>query len=1234
MLGRIMLFLGGLVVAALFAALLAPFVLDWSSFRTEFESQASRILGKKVTVHGDVDARILPFPSVTLHDVRVGQDKDGTPLVQVAEFSMDMELAPFMSGEARIFDMRLVRPKARIRVLADGTLDWMRGSRADIPARTVVLEDVHVVDAEIDFIDESSDRTRKLTGLTADMSAASLAGPWRADGNAVLDGYEARFNLISGEPDMAVGSVPLRLRLWPDAQPVELQLDGALAVKEARAGYQGGFNLVTLAEETEEEPVDAPLPGPRLRGKFELTNDRVRIPEYRMELGALDNPYVTTGEATLDTGDKPEFLLTGDGQQIDVNRLTEEQAGGKTARNPAVSAHRRLNALIRMAAAIPIPQVPGKATLRLPAIVLNDTTVRDIRLDLRPAGQGWAIDNVVATLPGRTRVEAKGNLQLAGKAAFTGHMLLASNQPSGLADWLAGKVDPAIRQLKSAGFSADVQLTPEQQRFEKLEMAIGNATLTGTVERQSPPEQTPSLSLDLAGNEIDIDAMRALGSLLTGDDAGQDVLDHRLSATLRADRFSAFGVTASNVDTAFAFADGALQLQKLTIGDVAGAEITASGKVEGSLLAYAGGGNITLKTPDPADFFAILRDRLPRNPALTRLADSASWYADTDLKADVSVGGNIDGVAAQISGTTNGSRLAADLRMPNLFELTGGDDIDVSGTLDNANASVLFGQAGLDPLPFDVDGDGHLKIGLKRSSDQPAKLDLSYSAGGTTMSLSGDIKLVEPGFGDGRMNASLESPDIEPYLLMTGIGLPQFGAGLPASLSADLALTTDAFEISALKGSIAANAVSGGIRLDRTTPALAARGSLAVDALDLAWLAEAIYGPLTDPQTGRLSSKDFSLPIFGVTDAMLDVTAKTLRTEISAPVTDFSGRVVHRGGNLTLENALGTWHGGKLSGRLMMSNGQGVGIFQTRLSLEGADLAPFVWQAGGQPVASGGIGFDMAAEATAKSVADLLGAASGSGSIRLSDLKVSRVDAAMLPALLQQADTIKGEVTAAKVRPLVAGLIHNGEMSLGDVAIPFTMSDGEARAQNIVATAGPTRVRGALRMDFAGGDLSGDIGLAFDAGDEVLAGGEPALQLDYAGPLAAPVETLDVDAMTNFLSLRAFEKERRRVETLQASVLEKQRLRREASLYNFRENERRIAREKAAAEEKLRVEEEARLAAEKEQRRQAEEKAAEEQRRRDAAAPRLTVPPTGEGIGGAETGFGGETFQNLPGVQR
>ncbi|WP_323130405.1 hypothetical protein, partial [Sinorhizobium medicae] len=67
------------MVVALFAALIAPLFIDWTSFRNDFEREASRIMGKPVVVHGSVDARLIPFPTVTLNDVRVGSSDGGPP---------------------------------------------------------------------------------------------------------------------------------------------------------------------------------------------------------------------------------------------------------------------------------------------------------------------------------------------------------------------------------------------------------------------------------------------------------------------------------------------------------------------------------------------------------------------------------------------------------------------------------------------------------------------------------------------------------------------------------------------------------------------------------------------------------------------------------------------------------------------------------------------------------------------------------------------------------------------------------------------------------------------------------------------------------------------------------------------------------------------------------------------------------------------------------------------------
>ena len=124
MLARLFVIVGGLVVLALTLALVGPYFVNWTSYRADFEREASAILGRNVTVEGGVTARILPFPSVTFSDVVVAGASPDAPALTAETFSMDAELAPFMRGEFLIFDMRLVRPKVSISVAADGTVSW------------------------------------------------------------------------------------------------------------------------------------------------------------------------------------------------------------------------------------------------------------------------------------------------------------------------------------------------------------------------------------------------------------------------------------------------------------------------------------------------------------------------------------------------------------------------------------------------------------------------------------------------------------------------------------------------------------------------------------------------------------------------------------------------------------------------------------------------------------------------------------------------------------------------------------------------------------------------------------------------------------------------------------------------------------------------------------------------------------------------------------------------------
>jgi AsmA-like C-terminal region len=432
-------------------------------------------------------------------------------------------------------------------------------------------------------------------------------------------------------------------------------------------------------------------------------------------------------------------------------------------------------------------------------------------------------------------------------------------------------------------------------------------------------------------------------------------------------------------------------------------------------------------------------------------------------------------------------------------------------------------------------------------------------------------------FLNGNIAMSLESADLDPYLVMNGIGLPQMGTGMPAKFQANVAIDPDKLAFSDMKGQFADNPVAGALTFDRKAPNLKASGQISLGKADLGWLAEAIFGSVTDPGTGNLTKAKLGLPTFNGLDVNLKLMAKQMWPGIYGPISDFSSNVAYKGDAVQMNDIAGAWSGGNLSGRLMFANSDGTALLQTKLDLANADLAAVGWQRDGAPVATGRFAMGLTLEASGKSMSELAAAASGSGEMKLGETHIRGLNLAILPSLLSATDQIQGEVAADKIKPIVQTLLNNGEAVLGPLGVPFNISTGVVRIDNVDAANDLAKVSGHAEISLPDQRLKGSLGVDLKAGNDAMSGANPGLRLDFSGGLATPGRTLDVTDITGFLSLRAFERERRRVERLQASVLEKQRLRREVALYKFNAVQRELQRQQDAIIEQQRQAEEQRL---------------------------------------------------------
>lgn len=492
--------------------------------------------------------------------------------------------------------------------------------------------------------------------------------------------------------------------------------------------------------------------------------------------------------------------------------------------------------------------------------------------------------------------------------------------------------------------------------------------------------------------------------------------------------------------------------------------------------------------------------------------------------------------------------------------------------------------------------------------------------------MNGSFAVAAANFGEGSADVALESADIEPYLIMNAVGLPQLGGGMALKANAKVAVDGQKIALSSIGGQAGGNPFSGNLAFQRAAP-YPVTGDLAVRTADLAWLGDAIYGPVIDPETGALNAKPLAMAAFPQLKASLALKAESFEAGPFGTVTGVSAQVTHDAGGLSLDDVAGTFMGGKLTGRLAMSTGEGAGIFRTKIAVTDANPEPILWANANGPVAAGRVAIDLTAESTGKSVGEMLKSAGGSGEIRAGGLVLKGLNPGTLPPILQAADGLQQPIDAPKVRPLVDQSLWQGEIGLGDVALPFSLNGGALHFKNLRAGIDPVTLTADATVDLAASTVNGDLDLLFNPGTETVAGAEPSVRLNYNGPLAAPALTTDVSALSNYLSLRAFEKERRRVEAMQASVLEKQRLRREVALYRSQAAERQAEKERVEAEAKAKAEEEARLKAAAEERlrqeKEQQERLQQQQQQQEQgqqptperqSAPVLVVPPTENAI--------------------
>jgi uncharacterized protein involved in outer membrane biogenesis len=1201
MLARLFVIFGGLFVLALCAALVGPYFVDWSGYKAEFEREASAILGRKVSVQGEVTARILPFPSVTFSDVTVGGGTGGNNAMTVETFSMDAELAPLLSGEFLIYDMRLVRPRAIIDIAADGVVDWAIRPSGPFDAKQISIEKLTITEGQVRLRHAASGRDHLLSEINTSVSAKSLSGPWRVDGSLRIDGMKTQLSASTGSVD-PTGQMRLRVRATPERYGFVLESDGNASMDKGRALYAGGFSVIEAQPEPvaakdgekPKSPVKSVEPGFRLKGKFALDHARLGVEEFRFESGPLEDPYTADGTAEVDLGTAPHFAITANGAQV---RFDEAVGGEKAGAGFSVS--ERLTALEKVLVELPRPTIPGTVDVDLPAVVAGDTTVREVKLSAEPGEGGWKLKSLAATLPGRTRLEADGFLRTEGNLGFDGQMLLAVGQPSGFAAWVAKDVDEAVRKLPAAGFKAKVKLAREQQTFDGIELILGKARFTGELDSMLPDDARASVTMKLDGGELDLEGLRAFASLFVTDQGANRFADADLDLAVKAGPVNFAGLSADTVDTALRLREGVLEIDKLSVAGLAGASLSATGRIKDFPTAPTGNLDATVVAVDLAPLVGLATAQAPDNRLLAALASRAAAYPGllADARIDfvasaVENGDGTTGIALSGQGEAGGSDLLATLSAQAIPDALASSQLKLDFSARNEDGTSVLALAGLPVLPLGMTGPGELALTAKGAVQNGLEVTANLKGDDASAGFTGTVAL-RGGIPSLKGRATLQAADLEPWLMTSGVALPGMGTGTQVELAADASLANGALALDRLDGTVNQGAVVGNLmaELDEGLPHLS--GSLTLDELDLRPFAEMTLGAAAlESENGAWPTAAFAPKPVVPFSADLEIIAGTLLAEPLATANDAVLALQIDSQALRLSNIKAKLFGGDLGGLVELKNNDGTALISGQLKLDGADVAAI--PAAGE--VSGKGNFSATLSGSGKSIEGLVASLSGSGTADVDGLTLPGFNPGAFAPLIARADALGRDINAARVAEFAPEIAGEGSFVADKADVAFTIAGGILRAPPLTLKHPAATLNADLRADLNAGVVAASGSIAYAPGKEQLVGSEPMMNFQLEGEPGATVQLFDSAPMAQFLTQRALEKEQARVEAMQAVLLEKQRLRRETRYFAAVQAEReRIAEEARLAEEaRIRAEEEAKAKAEAERLRAEEERRAAE----------------------------------------
>jgi large subunit ribosomal protein L24 len=1099
-------------ILALMAALIGPYFIDWNQFRPQFEAEATRVIGAPVRVAGELDARLLPTPSLRLRSVVVGSAND-LGKIRADKLDVDFSLGSLMRGEWRA-DVLTISGMS-----VDLGLD--RRGRVELPASTgkfnlgsLAIGRLNLT-GRIALHDAASHGTLELNDIAFSGDVRSLAGAVRGDGNFMLSGLRYPFRVSSG-PSSDGSATRVHLNIDPGTRALAVDLDGVLSFETRAPRFDGALVLAVPPDLKARN--DVPITPWKISAKVKADPASAKLDQVDVSYGAEERALRFSGFGDISFGASPLLHVVLSARQLDADKF-----GAKDTKDSAEPL-RVVPALRALMAGIPQPPIPTKIEFSAEQIMLGGRPMQNLTAGLASDTGSWIIERLDLRAPGATLLSLTGANVPAGPSDFKGALSVESSDPDTLIAWLQGRSEVGYRNQKPLRLRGNVSLAAGGFTVEAMKAEIDGGAVEGRMALSNLPARGGSrFDAELKGDRLDLDAAAAFARSLAGP-PGEWPEEAQLS--LDIGRATSAGQELRPFAAKLGYGPKFFLLDRLKIGQPDGVTLEGGGNFDrvsliGRLALNSTAASIGQLTGLIAPFAPSLAARLNAlglapGPVRTKLVldlNKNKARADGPI-ATAELGLDAPQLKGQVVLTAT----------PDVAALLGIDldalrrsEFSLESKLSSDQGRVLLALFGLDRIIAAGEGPAQFEGSVAGVWQAPLRLKAKLSGTGLDAEAQGTAEswTQEP---RASVNLNVRGASLAPLLDLKPADRQAANIKLSSRVSlAGNKLTFDDLD-STISGSRLRGRVAVALDDDRNVD-----GEVGLDTIDLAPAFALAIGA-----AGHDAAEPLGAGLLKGWRGRIAFQALRGALPGGGELRPVSGTIKSDGQSLTFDAIKGGIGGGETAATIDTRPSPNGIALNARVQLTGVDGAALRYRNLAMP--AGRMSMQLTLTSQGRSASAMTGALSGSGTVTLESARIAGLDPRAFDVAIRASDI--GQATDdARLRQIVDPVLSAGALTVKSAQIPFSIGDGRLRV-------GATT----LESDAARAIISGGYDIPADQADirvtltSITTGqatSRPEIQLFAAGSPDALNRSVDVASLSSFLAVRAIDRETRRLDSIE-----------------------------------------------------------------------------------------------------